>query len=131
MPGTSPGMTNSMQRVYNLDKPELRALAFCKLRDRLSDDDVLEVPGLLVIGERGFAREHFVEEEFVRLDCVLVDLKLLNAGLPLGLRQEFLQQAGNGGFLAGIGLPKRRDDQALVCAVVHDVRSGAGRSVSI
>src|SRR5271155_4720334 len=109
MPGTSPGMTNSMQRVYNLDKPELRALAFCKLRDRLSDDDVLEVPGLLVVGERRFAGEHFVEEEFIRLGGVLVDMELVNAGLLPGLRQEFLQQAGNGVFLAGIGLPKRCD----------------------
>jgi len=89
----------------DLDKPELRPFAFRELRDRPSDDDFLEMPGLLMVGECGFPGEHFVEKEFRRLGQVLVDLEFLYAGLLLGLRQELLQQSGDGAFLAGIDLP--------------------------
>src|ERR1700760_2183208 len=75
------------------------------------------MPGLLVLGERGLAGEHLVEEEFVRPGGVLVDLEFLDAGLLLRLRQELLQQPGYRGLLAGIDLPKRRDDEILVCTV--------------
>jgi hypothetical protein len=125
------GHDESEQRASASDKPELGPLALGQFRDCLPDDDILEMPGLLVIGEGRFTGEHFVEEKFVRLGRVLVDLEFLHAGFLLGLRQEFLQQSGDGAFLAGIDLPKRRDDQTLVCAVVHRIRSCVGQSVSI
>jgi hypothetical protein len=62
-------------------------------RDRLTDDDVLEVVGLLMIGKRRFAREHLVEEEFPRLGDVLVDLELLHARLALRLRRKSFRSA--------------------------------------
>ena len=49
------------------NEPELRPLAPGEFWDRLPDDDVLEVVGLLMLGEGGFTREHLVEEEFPRL----------------------------------------------------------------
>jgi hypothetical protein len=100
----------------------LRAFALRKPRNGLSDDDLLEMPRLLVIGESCFSRKDFIEEELARLGGVLVNLKLLHARLVLCLRKKVLQQSGNGGFLAGIGLPKCRYNQALVfVAGGHDV----------
>jgi hypothetical protein len=108
----------------DLDESKLSALAFRKFWNCLSNDDFLEVPRLLVVGKGGFSREDFVKEEFPRPGRILVDLEFLHAGLLLGLGKKVLQQAGDGAFLAGIDLPKRRYDQALVSAVrVHLVLS--------
>src|ERR1700742_4668170 len=96
----------------DLDISKLHTFAFCKLGKRLRDDDVLEMRRLLMLGERGLPRENLVEKEFSGLGRILVDLKLLYAGLLLSPRKEFLQQAGDRAFLAGIDLPERRDDQA-------------------
>jgi len=42
----------------------LGPFALRKLWHRLADDDVLEVRGLLMIGEPRFAREHLIAEVF-------------------------------------------------------------------
>src|SRR4051794_9333968 len=55
----------------NSDEPELGSLALGEFGDGLADDDVLEVVGLLVIGEGCFIGEHLVEEELARLGDVL------------------------------------------------------------
>src|SRR5690349_14464752 len=61
------------RRVHlNSDEAELLPLTLGELRDRLTDDDVLEVVGLLMIGKRRLAGEHLVEEEFARPGDVLV-----------------------------------------------------------
>ena len=101
------------------DEPELRPLAFGEFRNRLPDDDVLEVVGLLMLGEGGFAREHLVEEEFPRLGDVLVDLELLDAGLALRLRQEVFQQFRDRAFLTRIDFPECGDDQLLTIGGFH------------
>jgi hypothetical protein len=95
----------------------LLPLALGEFWDRLTDDDVLEVVGLLVIGERRFAREHLLEEEFPWLGDVLVDLERLDARLTLRLREKVFQQFGDRAFLSGIDLPECGYDQVLVCAV--------------
>src|SRR6185437_3407141 len=125
LPGTSPGMTKLSDRA--LDEPELGAFAFRQFRNRLGDDDVLEVPGLLVLGERILAGEHFIEEEFVRSGRVLVNLEFLHARLLLRFGQKLLQQSGDRAFLARIDLPERGHDQTFVCtACVHWIRSCVG-----
>jgi hypothetical protein len=112
------GHVESEQRASVSDEAELRAFAFRQLRNRLAHDDVLEMPRLLVVRERGLTGEDFVKEELPRLGRVLVNLELLHAGLLLSLGQEFLQQTGNCAFFAGIDLPECRHDQVLGSAVV-------------
>src|SRR3954447_19794405 len=102
MPGTRPGVT---RKYWLSDKPELRPLPLCKLRNCLRHDDILEVRRLLMVGKRRFAGEHLVEEVLSRLGQILVDLELLYAGLALRLRQKILQQACDRGFFARIDLP--------------------------
>ena len=99
------------------NEAELRPLALCQFWNRLSDDDVLEVRGLLVVGECRLAGEHLVEEEFPRLCDVLVDLEFLHAGLLLRLRKKIFQKVGHRAFLARIDFPKGGDDQILVRVV--------------
>ena len=62
------------------DEAELRAFALRQLWNRLAYDDVLEVCGLLVIGECSLAGEHLVEEVFSRLGQVLVNLESFTPG---------------------------------------------------
>ena len=97
-------------------------LAFCEFRNGLTDDDVPEVVGLLMIGESRFAREHFVEKEFARSFDVLVDLEFLHARLALRLREKVLQKGCDRAFLAGVDLLECGDDQVQLCIVggCHD-----------
>src|SRR3984957_13889784 len=112
--------------VAHSNIPELRAFALGELWNRLPDDDLLEMPGLLVVGEGGFAGEHLVEEELLRLRRVLVDLEFPHAGFLLRLRKKILQQSRDAAFLAGLDFPERRHDQILIGAVLfHRVLSFA------
>ena len=71
----------------------------------------LKCVGLLVVGKRRFSREHLVEEEFLRLCDVLVDLEFLYTGLLLRLRKKILQKVGHRAFLARIDFPEGGNDQ--------------------
>src|SRR5262245_27291932 len=93
------------------DEAMLRALALGELRHRLLEDKALEVLGLRMLGERRLVAEHLVEEELRRLGRRLVDLESQHAGLGLGLRQEFLDDADQRVDLAGLGFPESGDDE--------------------
>ncbi len=95
----------------NSDEAELLPLAPGEFRDRLTDDDVLEVVGLLMIGKGGLAREYLVEEEFPRLGDVLQDLEFFTPGSALRVRQKVFQKCRDRTFLPGIDLPECGDDQ--------------------
>ena len=107
-------VSTSLENALASDEPELRTFAFGQFPHRLSDDDVLEVRRLLVIGESCFACEYLVEEVFVAARPGLVDLEFLHAGFALCLRKEFPQKVCDRGFLARIDLPERGDDEDLV-----------------
>jgi hypothetical protein len=64
-----------------------------QFRDRLADDDVIEVIGLLVLGKCRLAGEHFVEEEFPRPGDIPVNLERLHAGLALRMRRKSFRRA--------------------------------------
>jgi hypothetical protein len=82
--------TGDDPRLRNrLDEPELGALALRKLRNRLLDNDLLEVPRFLMIREGGFSGEDLVEEEFSWLGYILMNLKLLHAWLLLARARKF------------------------------------------
>src|SRR5205814_3869428 len=101
----------------NSDEAELRPLAPGEFRNRLAEDNILEMVGLLMLGEGRFTCEHLIEEEFPGLGDVLVNLERLDARLALRLRQKIPQKLRDGAFLARIDFPKCGDDQVLVRVV--------------
>src|SRR5690242_4560220 len=89
--------------------PVLFALASCEFWQRLTQHQSLEMLGLLVVDEAGFAAEHFVEQEQLRLRRAPMYVELLDPCLLLRLGQKFLQDCCDGVGLTGFRFPQGAD----------------------